>query len=214
MTISVQQFENRISMNSIYNNLTPNLDLFDNSTPLQTPLQTPFQSQDNQDDPKDFSVIFNYGGDEETIKCSLNESMRSICEKFGTKNNVDISTSLLLYNGEAITVEDLDSKVGQLVKKNDKLEKKMSIAVDAFENRESMCLFNPNQELTENLIVRNSSNNSDTKKYHLKFFLILIVQHSLISFLVWLGFFLNINEIFIEDSGNMLWTFIPLSSYS
>jgi len=186
--------------------------------------------------PNEYFVKFMYNSKDELIKCKNNEKMNIICQRFASKAKADISKILLLYKGEVITKDDLDNKTfDELASKADKESKVMSIVVNDYENRDSVYSNlskkekpfgnDKNLDLVDNLIeVQNHENNGnenqvqpinpidlEEKKYYLKFFLILFIQYGLISFLVWLGFFLNINEKFTKDKSTMLWTFIPIT---
>ena len=142
---------------------------------------------------------------------------------------MDISKIYLIYNGGIITQYDLEKTVDELANKINRQSNRMYFLVQDIASRNSSMesikvndtFNNQNILLSENLI--NTLNdegheypaspinqvNIDTKKYYLKLFFILIIQYGLITFLVWLGFFLNINEVFIQNNKAIMWTFIP-----
>ena len=176
---------------------------------------------------EEFFAKFNYNTREELIKCSKNEKITNIIDKFILKVKVKRDNILFLYNGESITEDDFNKTYDQLICAIDKQAKIMNIVVSDYDNRDSVIsrtstLENPpidninSSNLSENLVVRNSINDRnsidpidlDTKKYYIKFLLILIVQYGLISLLVWIGCFLKINTIFIQSYNSMKWTFI------
>ena len=176
-----------------------------------------------------YYISFLYDAKEETIKSSKNEKINTIYQKFASKAKVDISKIYLIYNGGIITQYDLEKTVNELANKINRQSNRMYFLVQDIASRNSSMesikvndtFNNQNILLSENLI--NTLNdegleypastinqiNIDTKKYYLKLFFILIIQYGLITFLVWLGFFLNINEVFIQNNKAMMWTFIP-----
>ena len=182
------------------------------------------------DIPKDIYYInFIYNQKEETIKSSKNEKINTIYQKFVSKAGVDISEIYLLYNGGVINQNNLEKTVNEFANNDDKQRKRMDLLVKNVVSRnpsmasinENNSINNQNAHLSDNLIdIINNENHEnpapeinqidiDTKKYYLKLFFILLIQYGLITFLVWLGFFLNINEIFIKNNNTMMWTFLP-----
>ena len=184
---------------------------------------------------EDYFAKFNYNTREELIKCSKNEKINQIIDKFALKAKVKKDKILLLYKGEMITEDDFNKTYEQLASAADKQSKVMNILVNDYDNRDSVSSKSSKSldkadslELSDNLI---DDNNPDinpssvpipappinpidlaTKKYYLKFFIILIVQYGLISFLAWLGFFLEFNNIITKSNNVMKWTFITALS--
>ena len=176
-------------------------------------------------------VRFSYNSKEKIIKCNKNEKINVIWNKYASKAKVDISKLFFLYNGEKVTENDLENKTFyQLANKIDKESKIMNVIVDDYKKKDSITSVSLNKinepfnndpilTLSDNLIDNGNSINhvneidTETKNYYQKFFFILIVQYSLINFLVWLGFFFNINEIFTNNNHIMKWIFISIISF-
>ena len=176
-------------------------------------------------------VKFSYNQREKIIKCSKNEKISSIWRKYASKANVNISEVYFLYNGEQINQDDLNNKTFyELANKIDKESKLMNVIVNPYRNdsiisnesNQANESFNnkPNLVLSDNLNEYNINDDNilpllpplnqidtETKNYYLKFFFILIIQYSLITVLVWLSFFFNIDEVF-NNNNLMKWIFI------
>lgn len=88
------------------------------------------------------NVIFNLKGKNTIIQCNPNDTMKEICLKFATKENIDINNIYFIYGGEKIKENMLFSEI---INSEDKLRNEMNILVnnisDINENE------NNNQEL-------------------------------------------------------------------
>ena len=177
----------------------------------------------------EFYTKFKYTSHVILIKCTKNEKIIEIFEKFASKARVNITDLLFLYNGDTITEDDYQKTYYELAQKIDKESKVMTIAVSDYKGNDSISsnseyLENNNIDssgTSKNLIIQNTSIenpvypdaiNLNAKYYYLKFFLVLIIQYSFIAFLAWLGFFLKINEKIIKNENTMKWTFISILS--
>ena len=51
------------------------------------------------------SAIFEFDGKKITIQCTNSQTMKEICQSFGTKAQIDISKHAFLYNGNQINMD-------------------------------------------------------------------------------------------------------------
>ena len=72
------------------------------------------------------TVEFNYNGSKTIIQCSEDEIMEKICQRFGTKSQINIKDFYFLYSGNKI---NLQNKYTQIINSFDKERKIMSLLV-------------------------------------------------------------------------------------
>ena len=67
-------------------------------------------------------VVFLLNGNNITIQCTNQQTMREICKKFGVKANITIEKYLFLYNGNQINMElTFEKQANEIDKKNSQI---------------------------------------------------------------------------------------------
>ena len=179
-----------------------------------------------------FKIKFLYNdGNIPPFNVNEDEIMEDILKKFASKINMDKEKLLFLYNGGPL-MELGDKKVKDVMNKNDKKEKVMSIDV-ASNDFDEQSINNDNDNIKEqedkkvniagvdNGILQNLVQNSvrqeyyeplaqEKKSFFIKNFMILGIQYALIILLAFLGFFFKINEILTKADFSQLVKFLPL----
>ena len=62
-------------------------------------------------------VIFKYNGIDTLIQCKIEDKFKHICEKFCTKNQIDINKELFIYGGGIINLEYKFNEVANQIDK-------------------------------------------------------------------------------------------------
>ena len=75
-------------------------------------------------------VIFNLKGQETTILCKNGEKLREILKRFAAKNQKNMNTIYLIYDGNIVNEEE---KFEEIIKEEDKERKTMNILVEEIE---------------------------------------------------------------------------------
>ena len=81
-------------------------------------------------------IIFNLDGIDITIQCSIEDKIKDICQKFGTKIESNINSLLFLYGGNQINMELKFKEQANLM---DIDRKEMKVLVYKKENDDFIC---------------------------------------------------------------------------
>lgn len=71
-------------------------------------------------------VEFIFEGSSTKIQCNANEKMKEICQRFSSKNNIDIKDKFFLYSGNQI---DIELKFSEIINDLDKQNNKIKLLV-------------------------------------------------------------------------------------
>ena len=81
------------------------------------------------------SAIFELDGKKITIQCTNSQTMKEICQSYGTKAQIDISKHVFLYNGNKI---NMDLSYEKQANDTDKTRNQMNILVSEIIDKKSM----------------------------------------------------------------------------
>ena len=81
------------------------------------------------------SAIFELDGKKITIQCTNSQTMKEICQSYGTKAQIDISKHVFLYNGNKI---NMDLSYEKQANDTDKSRNQMNILVSEIIDKKSM----------------------------------------------------------------------------
>ena len=73
------------------------------------------------------TAIFNYNGKQVVIQCSFDEEMKDICKKYCSKENIDITKTYFVYNGNKI---DKEINCNLIINEEDRKRNVMNILVE------------------------------------------------------------------------------------
>lgn len=211
-------------------NINPELNLtFEeqvNSEYLNDTNEKEIQVFDNKDD--EYTISVTYRGEKKEIMAKKSESMGSLTSKISNLFKRKINSFYSIYNGKAILNDEMDKSIEQISKAIDKNEKQMNLVVeDGMEDEEggerksSVEIPTENnindaenekkEEESEFLIYRNSK---EAGKFLLKIHFVLLIQFLVIGFFVWLGFRSDFEDVFIDKSKSMIWTFVIITLFT
>lgn len=160
------------------------------------------------DNDKDTVLIkYSYGGQDKEVKLKKGEN---ILKRISSLIKQPYEKLTILYNGEMTQQEDVNKDFDNLAKNLDKENNTMNLLIYDIEENE------------DDQKDENSKDNKSKRKYTVKEFVkflqkmnyILIIQYAFILLFSLLGFYFKINEIFTQNLGSILGTFIPITLIS
>jgi hypothetical protein len=164
------------------------------------------------DNDKDTVLIkYSYEGQNKEVKLKKGEN---ILKRISSLIKQPYEKINILYNGEIATQEDFNKGFDDLANNQNKENNSMSLLI-----------FDRSKTIEENENDKKDENSKDDKskrKYVVKEFVkflqkmnyILIIQYACILLFGLLGFYFKINEIFTQNLGSILGTFIPITLIS
>ena len=166
------------------------------------------------DNDKDTVLIkYNYEGQNKEVKLKKGEN---ILKRISSLIKQPYEKINILYNGEIAKQEDFNKGFDDLANNQNKENNTMSLLI--FDRSKTI-------EENENENDKKDENSKDNKskgkfvvkgfiKFLQKLYSILIIQYAFILLFGLLGFYFKINEIFTQNLGSILGTFIPITLIS